>query len=425
MIMKMFQQYRGLPREIYMLLIARTIAAMGALVYPFLTFFLSTRMHFDEELIAKFLLLVAVSNLPASLLGGKLADKFNRKYVYIIAVLLSDIFFVLAGFLYKDVLSVGIILVAYFFLNMGMPILSAMMADLTTPENRQESFSLVYLGFNLGYAIGPMLAGFLFEDYTQWIFWGQAALSLVAVSLIALSIDSKVLVEAKKKQLALERGRAEKELLEFVDGGEKLTDGNKEDSLLQALCKRPIVPAFACLATALAFAYCQMGYVMPLHMSVTFGVGDGSKYYGIIWTLNGLVVAIATPLTVLIFKKLDPLINLSIAAMFYAVGFGSYAFVEQLSLFYVLVFVWSTGEVIMATNAGVFIANNSPPTHRARFQSIYDIIHGTGRAVGPLIMASFITTHTFSECWLLVGCGCLISSVGYILLYLNRNKIRV
>ncbi|MGN0711510.1 MAG: MFS transporter [Anaerovoracaceae bacterium] len=404
---KMMQQYRGLPREIYVLLVARTIAAMGALVYPFLTFFLSDKMNLSEETIAQFLLIVSISSLPASLMGGKLADRFSRKYVYVTVVLISNVFFILAGFLYKELISIAIILIAYFFLNMAMPILSAMMADLTTPENRQESFSLVYLGFNLGYAIGPMLAGLLFENYIQWIFWGQAILSMTAISLIAFFISSKVLKEAKEKDSS-------------ICTETSLSAG--EDNLLRALIKRPGVLLFACLGMLPAFAYSQMGYVMPLHMSEAFGAWDGSKFYGIIWSLNGLMVAVATPLTVLIFKKMHPLINISVAALLYTIGFGCYAFAEELFVFYLLVIVWSTGEVIIATNSGVFIANNSPVTHRARFQAIYDIIQGTGRAVSPIVMASYITNHTFGECWLLAGGGCLFASLGYALFYLKIRK---
>ena len=381
-------------------------------------------MDFSEELIAAFLFLVAISNLPAALLGGKLADKFSRKYVYVTVILIADIFFLLAGAMYKQVVSVFIILIAYFFMNMGMPVLSAMMADLTTPENRQESFSLVYLGFNLGYAIGPMLAGFLFENHTRWIFWGQALLSLVAVSLIAFKIDNKVMAEAKMRQLERNNGSDDSEYVNY-DSERSLTVTGKDESLFAALRKTPVVLIFACFAIFPSFAYSQMGYVMPLHMSDVFGVGDGSKFYGVIWSLNGIIVAVATPLTVLALKKFHPLMNISLAAALYAVGFGSYAFAKELIFFYLLVLVWSTAEVIVATNSGVFIANNAPTTHRARFQSIYDVIQATGRALSPLIMATFITTHTFGECWLLAGGGCLFASCGYLLLYLNVRKNRV
>ena len=38
-----------------------------------------------------------------------------------------------------------------------------MITDLTVAEQRKGAFSLVYLSHNIGFALGPMIAGFLFN----------------------------------------------------------------------------------------------------------------------------------------------------------------------------------------------------------------------------------------------------------------------
>lgn len=401
--MEIIRQYRGLPRQIYLLLVARIIAAMGAFVFPFLTMFLSGRLGLSEVEIGKYLLLVAASYVPAALLGGKLADRFSRKTIYIGAMVLCDICFFTTGFYCDQLLSIWLILAGYFFMNMGQPVLSAMMMDLTDPSNRQESFSLIYLGLNLGIAFGPLVAGFLFEKYTPWIFWGQAALNLVAMCIIGFFVQDTTPDQSVMEEISADESRA----AEAASG----------ETLWQALRRTPVVICFAVLSCAYTFGYAQLSFILPLQMEDVYGLAMGSKYIGSMWSLNGLAVFLGTPLFVLLLKKLSPLLNLSLAGLCFAAGFGLYALSGNLFLFYGLVLVWTAGEIVSATNSGVFIANHAPVSHRARFQSIYDIIHGTGRALGPLLMGYFLAVNSKAAAWMLVGGLCLLAAAGFFAMY--------
>lgn len=403
MLFDMIDQYRGLPRQVYIILIARVVAATGAFVYPFITMLLSSRLGFSDQKVSYYLLILAVSYVPSALLGGKLADKFSRKYVYICAMLCTDVCFIIGGFFCDRLAVVYFILVGYFCMNMGSPVMAAMMMDITNPKNRQESMSLCYLGLNLGIAVGPLIAGFLFENYTSWIFWGEGIINACAMLIIGFGVkDSRP---------------GKEELAALAADSARLGERGGEGSLFREVLDRPVIIIFAVIGICYAFAYSQMSYVMPLHLADVFGIASGSKYVGIIWSLNGLSVFVMTPLVVLLFKKNHPLLNVSLAGIGYAVGFGMYAFTQNIILIFALVAVWSAGEVMAAANCGVFIANNAPATHRARFQSIYDIIQGTGRAVGPMLMGAFLVSHSFSAAWILAASICLAAMVGYYILY--------
>jgi len=171
-----------------------------------------------------------------------------------------------------------------------------------------------------------------------------------------------------------------------------------------------------------AFSYSQLSYVMPLHFEELFGVAAGSKYMGAMWSINGFVVFAVTPIMVLLFKKKNPLFNTSIAGIGYGIGFCLYAFTQNIIIIFLLVIIWSCGEVLAAANTGVFIANNSPITHRARFQSIYEIVQGIGRAFGPLLMGYFLLDHDFSQAWLLVSLISLFAVAGYYIMYKYQQK---
>lgn len=400
--MQFLNQYKGLPGQIYIILLARIISAMGMFVYPFLTLFLSTRMGFSEVKIGKFMLIVALTYIPAAMIGGKIADRFNRRITYLTAMILADCALLTAGFLYQSILVVYLLLISFFFMNMSMPVLAAMMMDLTSPTNRQESFSLVYLGVNIGGAVGPMAAGFLFENHTPWIFWGQGLLSLLALCLIALFVKDTLPDQTAYNKIKMDETRSR--------------EAARNESLLMILARSPILIAFAICASALSFSYAQVSFMLPLQMKDLLGIAAGAKCFGFLCSLNCIVVVFITPFLVLLTKKNKPLTNLAISGFLYMIGFGLYGVTDQLVLFYLFTVIWTMGEIISATNTGVYIANNSPISHRARFQSIFDIIQGTGRAIGPLMIGYYLVDHSINQAWALIALICLTASIAIIIL---------
>lgn len=404
--LKMIDQYRGLPRQVYILMTARLIIAMGTFVFPFLTMFLSSRMHMTDQEVSHYLLLVALVQIPANLLGGKLADRFNRKLVYGTALLLSASFFTCSGFFCNRASVVYLILIGYFFSNVGQPILSAMMMDVTNAKNRQESFSLIYLGFNIGYAVGPLVAGLLFENHTPWIFWGQAILTTTAVLLIwTLSAKAQPKEDARRTLDAA------------PPQGAKV-------SLWSLLRRDPVMLFFALFLTCYSLAYSQISYLMPLDLEQVQGISAAAKSVSLIWSFNGAVVFLGSPFVVLLTKKYPAVVNTAAGGVIYMLAFGLVAFTGgRMALILPLVLVWTVAEILCNTNSGVFIANHAPATHRARYQSVYDLTHNLGKALGPLIMGFYLSMdHTYQQGWLFVAILCGLAALGLALL--QRRLVR-
>ncbi|MBR6014618.1 MAG: MFS transporter, partial [Firmicutes bacterium] len=273
------RQYLGLPGRIYVLFLARIIAAMGSFIYSFLTLFMSSRLGYSEGKIAYYLLLLAIISLPGALLGGKLADMFSRKYTYVALMGTAEILFLISGFVIDSPYVIGLIFAGFFFVNAASPVTAAMIMDYTRPENRQESLSLVYLGFNMGYAIGPMIAGFLFAHYIRWIFWGNAIINMISVLLVLFLIKDEAIdeggVPTERKEETLQ-----KETKNEISRG----------SLLRQLAHDPVLVLVAFFMISATFSYSQVGYMMPLDMERVFGIELGSRAYGVIWSLNGFGV---------------------------------------------------------------------------------------------------------------------------------------
>lgn len=67
--------------------------------------------------------------------------------------------------------------------------------------------------------------------------------------------------------------------------------------------------------------------------------------------------------------------------------------------------------------------NNTPSTHRGRFNSILSLITGTGYAISPLIMGSSIELFPLNSAWILVS---ILGVVVFIsMLFLNSKNYNI
>ena len=92
--LKLFDMYRGLRREMYILFYGRIVTNMGALIWPMLTLILTVKIGMTAAQAAMFSLIVGVVQLPFSLLGGKLADRFNKRNLIIVCDLVTVVCYI-------------------------------------------------------------------------------------------------------------------------------------------------------------------------------------------------------------------------------------------------------------------------------------------------------------------------------------------
>ena len=402
---EMTSLYKGLPQPVYVLFFATIINGVGIFVYPFLVLLLTQHLGYSDAWAGTFLSVAAFAYLPGSFIGGKLADKIGRKRVMIVGQLLASAMFAVCGFLGNSQLVPLFIILNLLFDGATDPARSALMTDITTPENRQVSFSLNYLGHNMGFAIGPVIAGFLFYSAPNWLFFGNAIISSIAMIFVAFMVPEskpdKATIEASYESDSLEKGHP---------GG-----------LLKALLSRPRLLALAFFITFFSFAYSQSLFALPLYTTQLFGKA-GATLYGSMMSLNAIVVVLSNAFLVMALRKYHPLRNIAIAGVLFAIGFSFMGLAKSPIWLFVLTIVFTLGEVIDATNSNYYIANNTPISHRARFSAILPVIMGFGHGIAPLIGGQISTRWGLQYVWFAVGLSAIIGTVGVTILYLTEKK---
>lgn len=401
----MLRLYRGLPRPVYVLFTATIMNGVGIFVYPFMVLLLTQHLGYSDAWTGAFMSVASLAYLPGSFAGGKLADKIGRKKVMIAGQLMASAMFVVCGFLGSSRLIPLFIFLNLLFDGMTDPARSALMTDVTNPENRQASFSLNYLGHNMGFAAGPVIAGLFFYRAPQWLFFGNAIAATVSIIFVAFMVP-----ESKPDQAAIEASYRSESTEKAHPGG-----------LFKALFSRPRLMLLALCITFFSFSYSQSLFALPLYTTRLFGEA-GATLYGSMMSLNAVVVVCSNAFIVMILRKHHPLRNIALAGVLYAIGFACMGFATIPVVFYLLTVIFTLGEVVDATNTHYYIANNTPMSHRARFNAILPVIMGFGHGLAPLIGGQISARHGLSVLWILVGATALVGAAGVFLLYLTEPR---
>lgn len=403
--------YMNLPRSVYVIFFARLVNSIGNFVFPFMTLLLTTKIGMGEKQVGVYLLAISIIQIPGSLLGGKLTDLIGRKKIMVIFMGLAALCYIPCVFLIgspSTIIYVPVfITLACLFHSLVGPASGAMLNDLTEPQNRQAAFSLLYMGMNAGTAIGSIVAGYLFKNYIKFMFLGDALTTLLSICLLAIYVKET---------------KPNKEEINKLDVDNRSDEKEETGGLFAALIQRPRLLTFVAIDTIYAFVYAQTHFSMPLQSNSIFGEDLGAKYFGTFNMINCLEVIFLTTLLTILTRKIKPVYNVAIAGIFYAIGFGMLFFVNNFWLFVLSTIIWTIGEIINSINIGVYIANHTPITHRGRFSSIIDIITGSGRAIAPYIMGSYIENNGVTNVWPVIFVLALIASVMMLMLGKTEKK---
>jgi MFS family permease len=406
--LKMIDTYKGLPRNMYIMVGATIINRFGDFVMPFLTMYLTLKIGLSFEITGIIVTIASLVGIPSSILGGKLADEIGRKKTYLIAQSGAALSLLPCAFLKDPAIIVIFLLVSTFFHGAVRPPMNAIITDILPPHQRQQGFSLQYLGINFGVALGPIVAGFLFNNFLPMLFIGDALTSFIALFLIWKNIK-EMKPEGLKETVYTEKEKHEK--------------GNT----IGVLLKRPQVAIFLVVYILYSFVYTQHRFSLPLTTDSVFGSTGASKF-GFLMSTNAFTVLFCTVAVTSLTKHLKPLVNITIAGIFYAFGFGMLGLINSFPMFILSTIIWTIGEILVVTNFGVYLADNSPSNFRARFNAVGSLSWAIGAAFGTSIAGKFIQEIGLNYIWPLTF---ILSILGIISMYgiyiygKKRNDVEV
>ena len=347
---KLFGQYAGLRREMYIIFFGRVVTNMGALIWPMLTLILKSKMGLSASDSSNLLLLLGVLQLPCTMIGGKLADRFSKRSIIIVCDLVTVGCYLVCSLLPISYLFVALFFVAGIFAQMEWPSYDALVADMSSSADRERAYSLNYLGANLGLVLAPTLGGLLFAQHLNLAFLINAVSTFCSTVLIFFFIR-----DTRPTQDASPVSHYEAE---------------HQGSTWQVLRRGKVLWLFLICSAVGEAVYSQFNFLLPLNMEQLYGQ-QGAVWFGMLTSVNATVVILCTPLLTARFGRLRDTAKLLAGEVFIALGFGFYIFVQGfIPLYFVAMVVFTLGEIFTTLGRQPYLTRRIPASHRGRLTSI-------------------------------------------------------
>ena len=401
---KLLNPYRGLRKEIYVIVTAKTINAMGTLIHPFLTLLLSRKIGMSPGETGSYVALCTMLWAPASLLGGKLTDMIGRKPVLIVFESLASLGYIACIFMEPGIPMVYLLMFNTFCFGAASPSHDAMTADLSDPSQREGAYSLNYLGFNFGFAGAQILAGFLFENHFPLMFLIDGVTAAIAVLMIALLVP--------EPQRSAPAGGEEEPAAEA---------SQSKKSIFRILWERPLLIIFALVSMGYRFLYSSWQFLVPLHAEFRFP-GSGAALFGILGSFNAIIVVVMTPVLTYLYRNRTHIRRIFYAGILFTLGFGLLGFIDFREAFFLSVLIFTLGEISEAVSIMPYLMSHTPSSHRGRISAVLPIIMGTGFVIGPIILGSSLDRSSFAATWHLTALIGLAATLGMGLIDLYERR---
>ena len=392
-------QFKGLNRQVYLICICRIIMGMGSMSYAFMSIHLRSILGLSEVGIGWVNVAVAIFSVTGGLVGGRLADIYGRKLVCVSAYGLQIATHIISIFLCRHRIMILLMVMANFFSMMGYPVFAAMVSDSSDPQRSKESFSLMYLCSNIGVAIGPSIGGLLFYNHLELTYVVQAV--FVGAGILFFALTTK---ENYSRQDAFRAARTA-----VLEEGTQKDDSEK--SLLRVVIEHKLLLVFVASLAVVSICYQMVNFMLSMQTTDLFGLEISSKYCGFVWTTNGIVIVLLTPLLLTFTKRNHHFVNMALGVVLYAIGYGSYSFMKHPIMVVVGAVIWTVGEILISTGAGAFIASNSPKSHVARCQSLYETARQVGKAAGPLLFGYLLSFISYNSAWRINSAICILVGI--------------
>jgi MFS family permease len=389
---------KGLPRPFWLLAAGTFVYLIGVeMTYPYETLYLNGQLGVSMTTLGLILGITLLATLPLQVVGGALCDKVGRRPVLIVAILGSMILY--GGLALTTDLTVIVALIAFeaaFGWAQYITASNAIIADVTTMEQRTEAFSVSRVALNAGIALGPLVAIPLLARDPSF------RLNFIASAVLCAGFLVIVLVWLKETRPA--GVRAGSVLASFRGYGDVLGD-----RVMLAFCLITLLPNYA---------FGQIWATMPVMLSDLHGVT--AERWSVALIVYGLcMVALQYPV-IRILGRRDLMLLMSLSCLALGAGIGAAAFAPWPATLACIAAI--ALSIVLLIPIGSTVVSRLAPVHlRGRYMGVWTLVYIGGYAMGPLLGGWALDRLGGRVSFALTAAVC---ALGALLFPLLRRRVR-
>lgn len=348
------------------------------IVIPILPF-LSPQLGADKLDIALIIVTYAACAGISGPFWGRLSDRTGRKPVIMICLAGGALAYVALGL--AD--QLWMIFVARGFAGLmagNLGVASAMMADITGPENRARGMGLIGAAFGLGMILGPLIGGLLAGDSGSFtlpcIFAG--VMSVLAILAAAVFLPESLTPEKRAANHAVQRSGDEASILTMLK-----RSGNRLFVFQYTLHN-------ACVSAAT--------YMFPLWVADL--LGWTARDVGVVFGVQGAIMVLlqggAMGALVRFFGEWR---LLRMAILLFLGGFVLAAIAQSMPMMVASMFLSMSGATMCMPLLNSIITQRTPAEFRGRVLGTTAAASSWGRVFGPLFSGVGLGVIGYSATW--------------------------
>lgn len=362
--------------------IAELLRLMGRSgVWVFIPIYLLENKHIPYIEVGYLFLLSGIAAIPVSIFGGNLIDRIGRrKIALLLPPMLSTLFFVMFVGIFYDLSNLYIY--SSFILFSAVVTLQSVadmviVTDSTGEADRIEAFSVTRIGANVGFALGPAIAG-LVSTYNYAI--------LPIIPMVTESVGFYLFYKYVNYNEA--PPQSEKSLISFPRGDTR----------------------FIFISILIALAFFTTGpwaYILPQFFSRVDLIPKA--IIGLLFTTNGIVVVFGQLPVNRLFYRMNDMTRVAVGLLIYAVTFAVFGITRNIALLFLDVVVLTIGENVISPPMVSVIGKIAPEGRRGEYYGGSSLLSNFVSPISPLVYEAMLAYFFYSPIllWGLIGLICI------------------
>ena len=368
------------------------------IVIPILPF-LSPELGADRMDIALIIVAYASCAGIAGPFWGRLSDRVGRKPVIMVCLAGAAMAYVMLGLASQ----LWMVYAARAFAGLmagNFGVASAMIADITRPENRARGMGVIGAAFGLGLVLGPVLGGLLTVDGSFTlpciVAGGMSVLAIIAAAVFLPESNTREKRDAHRAQLESTQRESVYQLLRRT--------GNRM-LVFQYVLHNSCVSATT--------------YLVPLWTAEL--LGWGAREVGILFGVQGAIMVVMQggmigPLVRVLGEW--PFLRLTTGCLVVGLALAIYA--RDMPAMVMATFIIMTAATLCMPLLNAITTHRAPAVSRGRMMGTTSAASSWGRVVGPLLAGAGLANAGFSVAW---G-GTLCLALCYFAWVWRANRLR-
>ncbi len=372
--------FKGLSRDVWWLALVTFINRSGTMILPFLAKYLKEDLEFTYGQVGWVMVFFGLGSLVGSWLGGKLTDKIGFYKVMVWSLLIAGFMFIGLQFVktfYGFCISMFLIMAVA---DMFRPAIFVSLNTYSKPENRTRSLTLIRLAINLGFVVGPSVAGLIIiaSGYAT-LFWIDGLTCIISIILFTYLVKEKKSKSPEKK-----------EAIDFLDKS-------------ATVFKDKPYWIFLGISFLMGMIFFQLFTTMPLYHKDQYNLTELDT--GLLFFLNGLIIVIfEMPMVHWIEKeKIRETKLILYSSVLMAISFFVLLYDVWAGILVVSMVIITVGEMVGFPYTNAFAMKRAKSGNEGRYMALYTMSFSAAHIISPKLGLDIVAKYGYNMNFIVVG----------------------